>query len=310
MMPRYAVIEIGTNSIKFHISEVKDKSATTIIDTNDITRLGEGLQKTGKICDAAIQRNFESLQRFKNIVSENRVDQLFVVGTMGLRFASNAKEFISLVKKEVGLNIEVLSGKEEARLSYLAIASDPAMQAENILIFDTGGGSTELIFGNSSKITKRFSLNIGAVQPTEKFLHCDPVTITELFEMLEFLNSEFSKSKLDLAVDKIIGIGGSVTTMAAISKKMDKFDGNKIHNSKITLEEVERQIKLFSNLTIEQRKSITGLPPKRADVILGGVGIINSIMNVYNKHEITVSNRGLRHGLIYDRVICRSKGEY
>jgi exopolyphosphatase / guanosine-5'-triphosphate,3'-diphosphate pyrophosphatase len=302
-MNKYAILDIGTNSIKFFLFSVENGKSTTIIDTNNISRLGEGLQKTGVISDEAMDRNIKVLGEFIEKAKEHEVQEIIAVGTMCLRTAQNSDLFVKRALEELDLEISVIPGKEEARLSYLAVLSTIGKTDKNVVVFDTGGGSTEFIFGRGVDLNDRISLNLGAIHPTEEFLLSDPVTDSELNEMLDHMKSFFSEKITNTKADHLIGIGGTVTSMGAVMHKMVKYDPSVIQGSKMSLTEVKEQLKLYQGRTIEERKQIPGLQPKRADVILAGAGIIKTIMEIFRIEAFTISDRGLRHGLMFDRYL-------
>ena len=302
-MNKYAILDIGTNSIKFFLFSIKNRKSATIIDTNNISRLGEGLLKTGIISDEAMNRNIEALREFMKSAEEENVKEITAVGTMCLRTAKNSDVFLKKVKDELGLTIKVIPGEEEARLSYLAVLSTIGNTDKNVVVFDTGGGSTEFIFGKGTNLNSRISLNLGAVHPTEEFLISDPVTNDELKKMQDHMLDFFGKRITNKRADYLIGIGGTVTSMGAVMHKMVKYDPKIIQGSQMSLEEVKKQIDLYKNKTIEERKQIPGLQPKRADVILAGAGIINTIMEIFKIDSFTISDRGLRHGLMFDKYL-------
>ena len=302
-MDKYAILDIGTNSIKFFLFSIENGKSTTIIDTNNISRLGEGLLKTGIISDEAMNRNIEALREFLKSAEEENVKEITAVGTMCLRTAKNSDVFLKKVKDELGLTIKVIPGEEEARLSYLAVLSTIGNTDKNVVVFDTGGGSTEFIFGKGTNLNNRISLNLGAVHPTEEFLISDPVTNDELKKMQDHMLDFFGERITNKRADYLIGIGGTVTSMGAVMYKMVKYDPKIIQGSQMSLEEVKKQIDLYKNKTIEERKQIPGLQPKRADVILAGAGIINTIMEFFKIDSFTISDRGLRHGLMFDKYL-------
>lgn len=304
-MAIHSILDIGTNSIKFFVTEVVDGEVKTLIDTNNISRLGEGLQNSGKISEEAMERNIKALSEFLEQSKKLKADSIVAVGTMCLRSASNAADFIKRVKEELGLEIQVIDGKEEARLSYLAVLSTLDNLDRDVVVFDTGGGSTEFIFGKGKELLDRISLNIGAVQPTEKFLLSDPIKPEELKNMLAYISEFFQKHNLSGAADYLIGIGGTVTTMGAVKHKMTVYDPTIIQGSPLSLAEVERQLVLYSGKTVEERKKIPGLQPKRADVIVAGAGIVKTIMETFDLTSFTISDRGLRHGLLFDRYLTK-----
>ena len=306
-MDKYAILDIGTNSIKFFLFSIENGESTTIIDANNISRLGEGLLKTGIISDDAMDRNIEALREFMKIAKEENVKEITAVGTMCLRTAKNSDVFLTKVKDELGLTIKVIPGKEEARLSYLAVLSTIGNTDKNVVVFDTGGGSTEFICGKGANLNNRISLNLGAVHPTEEFLVSDPVTDNELNKMQTYMMDFFSEKITNKKADYLIGIGGTVTSMGAVMYKMAKYDPKIIQGSQMFLKEVENQIDLYKNKTIEERKKIPGLQPKRADVILAGAGIISTIMKIFEINSFTISDRGLRHGLMFDKYLKLGK---
>lgn len=301
-MKKYAIIDLGTNSVKFFLAEVTSGKVNTIIDTNNISRLGEGMQKTGFISPEAFDRNIKVLREFKQIALEHQVDKIDAVGTMCLRTAKNAAEFISQAKSQTSIDIKVLDGEQEARLSYLAVVGEFLDDEENIAVFDTGGGSTEFIFGKGEKLQDRFSLDIGAVRLTEEFLRSDPVTFAEVNNMLDYIVGFLKQYDLNRKVEKLVGIGGTLTSMGAVKHKMKKYDPQIIQGSELTLAQIDRMIAQFAEKTIQERKNIVGLQPKRADVILAGAAIVRSVLSIFHLDNLTISDRGLRHGLLLDLI--------
>lgn len=300
-MSRKAIIDIGSNSIKFFVGELSaDGTITTVLDTNDIARLGEGLDKTGEINPEAMERNVSSVAAFAAKAKELGADQIVSVGTMALRKASNSAEFVARVKETCGVEVQIIPGEEEARLSYLAILSGLPLQDGELVVFDTGGGSTEFIFGKGTEVIKRFSVNLGAVRITENYLKSDPVTPDEVQAALAQIDKEFAEAGVNGHPTQLVGMGGTVTSMGAVKHKMVKYDPDVIQGSTLTRADIQEQIAEYSRRTIEQRKELPGLQPKRADVILAGACILDTITRRLGADSLTISDRGLRHGLAYD----------
>ncbi|PIE35585.1 phosphatase [candidate division KSB3 bacterium] len=278
-MAKYAVIDVGTNSIKFHIAEKNAAKAWSVVaDSVDITRLGEGMQSTGKISDEAMTRNVKAISDMVHVFWEQDVQDIVAVGTMCLRTATNASEFVQRVQQECGITIEVIPGEEEARLAYIAVKSGIGLERGNLVIFDTGGGSTEFIFGKDEQVEKRFSLNVGAVRFTEHVLTSDPVTQAELDQTVAAIEKDFEELQFDGSVDALVGMGGTVTNLSAVKHQMTDYDPDVIQGSILKLAEIERQIAMYASKTIAERREIAGLQPKRADVILAGTLIVSAIM--------------------------------
>lgn len=301
-MSRYATIDVGSNSVLIHIAEKSAGGKWKILDDQvEISRLGESLQATGELQKNAMDRTVQALADFMKLAEKYQVEQVAAVGTMALRVARNSADFIQRVKDVCDLQVEVIHGEDEARLSYLAVKSGIGLAQGNLVIFDVGGGSTEFIFGEGDKIQDRFSRNIGALRLTEQILKSDPVTPEELAEVLKTIESEFADLKIPEKVDALVGMGGTITNLAAVKHQLAKYNPDIIQGSVIELAEIERQMEMYRSQTIEERKKNIGLQPKRADVILAGCSIINIIMKKMGVSQFTVSDRGVRHGLMVDR---------
>ena len=296
-----AIIDIGSNSIKFLVGERRpDGTVATLADHNAPVRLGEGLWKSGVLSDAAMERNAAAVARFAALAREKGAEEAVCVGTMALRSAANSVDFLRLVRERCGLSVRVIPGEEEARLSYLAVLSGMPMDDGEVLVFDTGGGSTEFIFGRGREVLRRFSLNLGAIRITERFFRTDPVERRSVEAALQTIAGELTAAGIGKQSCRVVGIGGTVTTMGAVQHRLERYDPAVIQGSLLCMEEVKRQIALYSGLTIPQRRELPGLPSKRADVILGGACIVQSILDCLGVKELTISDRGLRHGLAWE----------
>jgi exopolyphosphatase/guanosine-5'-triphosphate,3'-diphosphate pyrophosphatase len=302
MARRKAIIDVGTNSIKFCLAEEAGNGSYTVLkDANDIARLGEGLKETGLIGPEPLERNAQSVANFAAEAKAQGADEIVAVGTMALRTAKNSAAFIARVKELCGVELKVLSGEEEAQNSYVAVMSGIEGAADaDLVTMDTGGGSTEFVFGTAGKIVRKFSLNVGAVRFTEKYLSQMPVAPEKLAEAQAEIKKELSEGGVSGPVKFLVGMGGTVTSMASVKHKMAKYDPDVIQGSTLTLEDINAQIADYAAKTLEQRREIVGLQPKRADVILAGAGIVKAVMELTGASELTVSDRGLRHGLMYE----------
>ena len=302
MARRKAIIDVGTNSIKFCLAEETGNGSYNVLkDANDIARLGEGLKETGLIGPEPLERNAQSVANFAAEAKAAGADEVVAVGTMALRTAKNAAAFIARVKELCGVELKVLSGEEEAQNSYVAVMSGISGAADaDLVTMDTGGGSTEFVFGTAGKIVRKFSLNVGAVRFTEKYLSQMPVAPEKLAEAQTEIKKELSEGGVSGPVKFLVGMGGTVTSMASVKHKMAKYDPDVIQGSKLTLDDINAQIADYAAKTLDQRREIVGLQPKRADVILAGACIVRAVMELTGVSELTVSDRGLRHGLMYE----------
>lgn len=301
-MARFAVIDIGTNSIKFHIGDRKDDGTWgVVLDRADLTRLGETLQATGEIGPEAMERNVTAIADMVAEAAKEGVSAVAAVGTMALRTARNSKQFIDRVRERCGLAIEVIPGEEESRLSYLAVKSGIGLSDGSMVIFDTGGGSTEFVFGKGTAVLDRFSLNVGALRFTESYGLGAVVSPERLKEALDAIGKDLQRLDAAATPDALVGMGGTVTNIAGVRHRLAKYDPDIVQGSTIDKWEIDRQIELYSTRSVDDRRHVIGLQPKRADVILAGVCIVHTIMEKLHKDIFTVSDRGLRHGLLVDR---------
>ncbi len=301
-MPRYAVIDVGTNSVKFNISErLEDGTWRTVVDRAEITRLGEGLEKTGEISSDAMERTVSAIAAMASEAKDKGVAAIAAVGTMGMRTARNSQQFIDAVEQRSGIRIEVIPGDEEGRLAYLAVKSGLGLTEGSLAIFDTGGGSTQFTFGRGAKVEERFSLNVGAVRFTEQYGLGGVVSPEQLRAALDAIAAALARIDNRPSPDALVGMGGAITNMAAVKHKLAKYDPDVIQGSVIERVEVEKQIELYRSRSLEDRRKIVGLQPKRADVILAGACIVKTVMDKLRKDSLCVSDRGLRHGLLIDR---------
>jgi exopolyphosphatase/guanosine-5'-triphosphate,3'-diphosphate pyrophosphatase len=300
--PRQAVIDVGTNSVKFHVGERKpDGTWATVVDRAEVTRLGEGLEQTGSISPEAMERTAAAIAKMKDEATQTGVAGITAVGTMGLRTASNRDTFLELVSQRCGIAIEVISGEEEARIAYLGVRSGIGMVHGTMVIFDTGGGSSQFTFGRGEKVDSQFSINVGAVRFTERFGLDQAVSPDALKQAMDAIAADLSKLDAALAPDSLVGMGGAVTNIAAVKHGLSKYDPKIIQGSVIDRAEIDRQIERYRGLSAEARRQVVGLQPKRAEVILAGACIVRTIMEKLKSPSLSVSDRGLRHGLLIDR---------
>jgi len=301
-MPVYAVIDVGTNSVKSHIGERRaDGSWVTIVDRAEVTRLGEGIAETGDIAPTAIARTAEAIAGMADEARRHHASALVAVGTMGLRSAGNSDGFIARVRERCGVTIEVIPGKEEGRLAYLAAKAGIGLAEGRLVVFDTGGGSTQFTFGRSDEVDEQFSLNIGAARLTAQFGLGGPITRERLDEALAAISSEFGRLDGVPSPDALVGIGGAVTSMTAVMLVLSPYDPDVVQGTVLSRAAVDRQIELYRTRDVEARRQIVGLQPKRADVILAGACVVRTVMDKLGRDALTVSDRGLRHGVLLER---------
>jgi exopolyphosphatase / guanosine-5'-triphosphate,3'-diphosphate pyrophosphatase len=296
-----AVIDVGTNSVKFHIAERPGPGDwRTLVDRSEVTRLGEGLDRDGELSSEAMERTAGAICGMADQARESGA-RLVAVGTMGLRSARNADRFLDMVRERCGVAIEVIPGDEEGRLAYLAVAAGLGLGMGRLVVFDTGGGSTQFTFGRGERVDDRFSLNIGAVRLTEQFGLDREVSEDRLRAALDGVGAEFVRLDGAAHPDALVGMGGAVTNMTAVQHRMETYDPDVVQGSVLSRAEVDRQIQLYRTRDADARRLIVGLQPRRAEVILAGACVVRTVLDKLGRDRLTVSDRGLRHGLLIDR---------
>ncbi len=298
-MAKYAVVDVGTNSVKMTIALKRAPDEFDIIEDHiEITRLGENISKAGRLSETAILRTVDALKKLQQRIRKSGVSETAVIATRVLRQATNSDQFIDRVKRECKLTVETISGEKEAILSFLAVKFSQNTPQKNFLVFDTGGGSTEFFYPENGN---KMSLDIGAVVLTEQYLPSDPVENSEIERAIHHIRRMLSILESTSEISALLGIGGTVTTLAAMHKKIDNFSASLIEGTILTQLDLTKIIAELSVKTIGQRKAITGLHPKRADIILAGALIVSEILTKFRLSKFTISTYGIRHGLLLDR---------
>jgi len=299
---RYAVIDVGTNSVKFHVAERSaDGEWQTIVDRSEVTRLGEGLDETARLNEEPIERTVAAIAAMADEARKDGVEAIAAVGTAALRIAPNRSAFVDAVRERAGLDVEVISGEEEGRLAYVAVKSGVGLGQGSLVVFDTGGGSSQFTFGHGDRVDERFSLNVGAVRFTERYGLGEVVPEDRLASALDAIAADLTRLDGRPTPDVLVGLGGGITNLAAVKHGLATYDPDVVQGTVLDRAEVDRQIELYRTRTAEQRREIVGLQPKRAEVILAGACIVGTVLAKLGRESLTVSDRGLRHGLLMER---------
>jgi exopolyphosphatase / guanosine-5'-triphosphate,3'-diphosphate pyrophosphatase len=299
---RYAVIDVGTNSVKLFVAERRaDGDWTTVVDRSEITRLGEGLAATGRLGEEPAERTLEAIAGLADEARRDGAESIAAVGTAALRIAGNSDRFVAAARERTGLELEVISGEEESRLAYLAARASVQVPGHSLVVFDTGGGSSQFTFGHGDHVETRFSVDVGALRYTERF-GLDGAIDTETLAAARAAIAE-GLSRLDgrPVPDALVGLGGAVTNLTAVKLELTAYDADAVRGAVLEADEVERQIELYRTRSADQRRGIVGLQPKRAEVILAGACIVRTVLAKLRRDSLTVSDRGLRHGVLLER---------
>ena len=299
---RYAVVDVGTNSVKFHIAERSaDDVWRTIVDRAQTTRLGDGLQETGRLNPEPIERTVEAIADMAEEARRHGVVEIAAVGTAGLRIAPNSADFLDAVRTRCGVGIDVISGEEEGRLAYLGAMAGIGDAQGSRVVFDTGGGSSQFTFGLEDQVEERFSVNVGAVRYTERYGLSGAVSADVLAEALGAMESDLARLDGRPTPDAFVAMGGAVTNLAAVKHGLAEYDPDVVQGTVLDRAEIDRQIEVYRTRGADERRMVVGLQPQRADIILAGACIVRTVLGKLGRNSLTVSDRGLRHGVLMER---------
>ncbi|MGC8852189.1 MAG: Ppx/GppA phosphatase family protein [Hydrogenobacter sp.] len=299
---RVAVIDIGSYSCRLSIGSIENE-LEIIYEEGNITALSEGVKSSGLLKKEKMEYTIGVLKDYINKAKEFKVDSIVAVGTQALRIAKNAQEFISMANESLDLEVKVISPEEEGRYSFLAVGYSLKPKGK-FCIIDQGGGSTEYVCGQDLLPEKVVSLPFGIVNLTEEFIHNDPPLNYELESLKNFLDEQIKEVKEDCQT--LVGLGGTITTIAAIEYGVFPYKGHMVHGKRLSLDSVMFWLETLSSMKEEQRiKSFPQIEPKRAKVIIPGIVIFYRSMVLFGKKEILVSDWGLKEGIIVDEYLKR-----
>ena len=307
-MKKIACIDIGTNSVRMIVLDT-ERACIEAEKYMETTRIGHGVDESKMLSEEGMKRTTDALETYYNLAKEKEVDEIIAIATSAVRDAKNRDVFLEQVKN-IGIDVEMISGSEEARLGFLGVIKGMALSGlvkpeENILVIDIGGGSTEMIVGNQAGIIYDKSLDIGAVRLHDKFVTEDPVPLLEQQDMADYIRliikPELNKiSEYDIKM--IIGIGGTISTAGSMALGMEVYDRKRIHNYYVPLDIVYQLNRKLLSQTVEERQSHKGLQPKRADIIPCGFMILQLILLALEKDGISISEYDNLEGLFFDKM--------
>jgi exopolyphosphatase / guanosine-5'-triphosphate,3'-diphosphate pyrophosphatase len=302
---RVAAIDIGTNSVLLVIAAAEPAGARPLLERATITRLGEGVDHTRRLAPAAVERNLACLRTYAEDLRAHGSPPLDVVGTSALRDAQGAGEFLDAAERILGVRPRVIAGDEEARLTFRGALSGLPLRGK-LLVFDVGGGSTELIVGDAAggaPPESRVSLDIGSVRLFERWVKSDPPRPEELGRIEAQIAEELAAAGPLSRVASgepitLVGVAGTVTTLKALELEIPVYDAARVHGAVLTLSAVESLCAKLASLPLSERVKQPGLEPKRADVIVAGALIVRDLLRRAGARELVVSDRGVRFGLL------------
>ena len=296
---RVGVVDIGTNSTRLLVAKIDGGALTELARRTTVTRLGEGLEASGRLSDAAMARVSEALAGYRQALDEHSAERVVAVATSAMRDAANGPEFRDEIERRFGLDARTISGDEEARLTFLGATAgrDPAAAT---LVVDIGGGSTEFVVGHPGGDPEfHLSTRLGSVRHTERHLHTDPPTAAELNALAQdaraIVEAEVPAG-VRAGVDAGIAVAGTATSLAAIDQELDPYDPERVHGYRLGVASCERLLARLAALTVVQRREVSGLHPDRAPTIVAGAGILLESMRACGLDEIEISENDILHG--------------
>jgi exopolyphosphatase / guanosine-5'-triphosphate,3'-diphosphate pyrophosphatase len=303
MGERWATIDVGTNTVLLLVAEQRGGALAPVLERAEITRLGRGVDATGRLDPAAIRETVRVLAEYARSARDLGARVVACVATSAARDAANGEEFFAASRAAAGLVPEVIAGDEEARLVFTSAWRDFGGAGGPLAVLDVGGGSTELSFGEGAVPSGRASLQVGAVRLTERHVRGDPPSAMEVARVRAAACEAVRPfASLGVRGGRLVGVAGTVTTLAAVAQELPAYDADRVHGSSLSLAEVEALAARLAPMTVRERAALPGMEPKRADVILAGALVVAEALRTTGFDGLTVSDRGVRWGLLYDRV--------
>ncbi|MCC6647597.1 MAG: Ppx/GppA family phosphatase [Polyangiaceae bacterium] len=295
-MTRVAALDIGTNSVLLLVAESTGDRLTPVVERATITRLGEGVDRSGELTASARERTRACLAGYAAEARALGVTALAAVGTSAMRDARGGPEFAAEIAELLGAAPRIVSGDEEARLTFRGALSGLAV-AGPTLVFDVGGGSTEIIVGSGRDPGARVSLDVGSVRLTERHVARDPPLDAELDAARATVRAALASAPRPPSGATVVGVAGTVTTLAAIALQLDPYDGARVHGASLPAARVSELTAELGALPLSRRRDVRGLDAKRADVIPCGALIVDEVLSWLGARSLVVSDRGVRWGL-------------
>jgi exopolyphosphatase/guanosine-5'-triphosphate,3'-diphosphate pyrophosphatase len=305
---RVAAIDCGTNSIRLLIADVDAATGmlTDVVRTMRVVRLGEGIDRTGEFSPGALERTFAACDEYAGLLALHGRPALRFVATSASRDARNRDAFIAGVRARLGVEPDVIAGTEEAALSFLGAVRGlpPELLTLPVLVVDIGGGSTEFVLGEELP-SHSISIDVGCVRMTERHLRSDPPTAEEIARVEADLAAALDVVARAVPVGAartLVGVAGSVTTVAAMALGLPAYDPSVLHGAVVTLDQVEQVTEQLLTMTRAERAALPFMHEGRVDVIGGGAMVLRALMRAYDQHEVIASETDILDGIVYRLV--------
>jgi len=301
---KIAIIDMGSNSIRMLIMKIYEDGSYKMADHGkEMVRLSENMGIEMLLKPEPIQRTLHTLNFFKRLIESHHVDCIYPFATAAVRNAGNKRDFLCKIKAETGFNFQIISGEKEAYYDYLGVIN--TIQIDDCVIIDIGGGSTELVWVRDRELKEAVSLPYGAVTLTERFIGKDKYSVEKAEKIQRFMMEQLKSVKWLKIVKKLplVGLGGSIRTLAKIDRKRIGFPLESLHNYQMTTKEVNNAYERVLKAEDEERKKIPGVGKERADIIVGGLAPVKALMDYMKTDKLIISGNGLREGVFYEHYL-------
>jgi exopolyphosphatase/guanosine-5'-triphosphate,3'-diphosphate pyrophosphatase len=303
---RVAVVDIGTNSTRLLIGDVEETGVVEVERRTTVTNMGRGVDHSGIICSDAVDDVCTVVGDYKARYEEMGAERVSAIATSAVRDAVNGDAFIAELRERFGLDARLLTGDEEANLTYLGATSHrPA--GDSTLVFDIGGGSTELIVGSGKKVGFHTSLQAGTIRQSERHLTRDPPDPHELEDLAADIRNQIDRAiaaQAQVEPSRAIAVAGTPTSLAAIDQALEPYDPGRVHGYRLGLKRVQRMLSRLSSLPLAERLRVPGLHPGRAPTIVAGTVILVQVMRAFKVKEVEVSELDILHGTALSAVMA------
>ncbi len=297
---RVAVVDIGTNSTRLLVAEIDDQGNLTELEREStVTRLGEGVDASGRLGDAPMQRVFDTLERYRAAIDAHGVQRTTAVLTSAVRDAANGAEFTARVRDDYGLDARTIGGDEEAALTFRGATSERPDDGVDVVVIDIGGGSTEYVAGRDGDVDFHTSTQAGVVRQTERHLHDDPPPpdgLRALAEEVATIIRGAVPADVRQRAGAAIAVAGTATSCAAIELELDPYDPRRVHGHVMDLATLELLLARLAQMTDDQRREVVGLHPDRAPTIVAGVVMLIESLRAFGLESVEVSEHDILRG--------------
>jgi exopolyphosphatase/guanosine-5'-triphosphate,3'-diphosphate pyrophosphatase len=296
---RVAGIDCGTNSIRLLIADLEDGRLTDVVREMRVVRLGQDVDRTGRLAPEAIERTRVALADYAASARSHGAERVRMVATSATRDAANRADFVAMVRAELGADPEVISGQEEAALSFAGATSVLGEVPGPLLVADIGGGSTELVRGGDGGL-RSHSMDVGCVRMTERHLHDDPPTAAQIEAVVADVRAAIEAARVDVSLDPdvtFVGVAGTVTTITALALGLDRYDPDAIHGATITAEQVRAVTEQLVHMSRDVRAALPVMHPGRVDVIGAGALVLRTLVDEIGVAAVIASEHDILDGI-------------